>query len=76
MAAYTIILIKTCSKERFNTNFQVYALGWVLADRNGFKVESHSGGLMGMLSLNLMVPDLNPASSMIMGVNVLEKIKI
>src|SRR5690606_27598699 len=36
-----------------------YGLGWRLADRQGKIVISHTGGLPGMLSKTILVPELN-----------------
>lgn len=58
MTSQTIFPVRKNMKESFNTGFMAYGLGWILTDMNGYKVEQHSGGLMGMLSLNLMIPDL------------------
>ncbi len=40
-------------------NFAAYALGWSLRDYQGRKVVTHSGGLTGMVTLTMMVPDEN-----------------
>jgi hypothetical protein len=39
-------------------NFAAYGLGWVLRDYRGHKIVSHDGGLAGMTSRTLLVPDL------------------
>jgi CubicO group peptidase (beta-lactamase class C family) len=39
-------------------NFAAYGLGWVLHDYRGHKVVSHDGGLAGMTSRTILVPDL------------------
>jgi CubicO group peptidase (beta-lactamase class C family) len=39
-------------------NFSAYGLGWGLTDYRGYKVVSHSGGLLGMVSRVRMVPSL------------------
>ncbi|MCW5966726.1 MAG: serine hydrolase [Bryobacterales bacterium] len=38
-------------------NFAAYGLGWNLRDYQGRKIVSHTGGLTGMVSLTLMVPE-------------------
>jgi CubicO group peptidase (beta-lactamase class C family) len=38
-------------------NFAAYGLGWVLHDYRGHKVVSHDGGLAGMTSRTILVPD-------------------
>ncbi len=40
------------------SNFSAYGLGWGLNDYRGYKVVSHSGGLLGMVSRVRMLPDL------------------
>lgn len=44
---------------RYNSHFAGYGLGWNLTDIKGNMVVSHTGGLIGMLSKTLLVPDLN-----------------
>jgi hypothetical protein len=44
---------------RYNSHFAGYGLGWFLKDMKGNLVVSHTGGLPGMLSQTLMIPDLN-----------------
>lgn len=58
MTPQTIMAISPNRKEWFGTNFSAYGLGWRISDMHGFKVEQHAGGLLGMLSLNAMVPEL------------------
>src|SRR5260370_41925118 len=38
-------------------NFAAYGLGWGLRDYRGHKIVSHTGGLAGMTSRTLLVPD-------------------
>jgi len=49
--------------------FQAFGLGWVLRDYRGHLVVSHTGGLLGMTSRVLLVPDLK------LGVTVLENLE-
>jgi CubicO group peptidase (beta-lactamase class C family) len=42
----------------FKTNFSAYALGWGLRDYRGYKLVSHTGGLSGMVSQVMLVPEL------------------
>ncbi|PCI54630.1 MAG: serine hydrolase [Alphaproteobacteria bacterium] len=58
MTPQTILPVRPNNKEWFNSSFSAYGLGWVLSDYKGYKIEQHSGGLLGMLSLNAMIPDL------------------
>jgi hypothetical protein len=44
---------------RYNSHFAGYGLGWGLTDIKGNQVVSHTGGLPGMLSKTIMIPDLN-----------------
>ena len=50
---------KVNRNPRYNSHFAGYGLGWGLTDVNGYMVVSHTGGLIGMLSKTLLVPDLN-----------------
>jgi len=58
MTPHTILPVSSVSKNSFGTSFSAYGLGWSLSDIHGTKIEQHSGGLLGMLSLNAMLPDL------------------
>jgi CubicO group peptidase (beta-lactamase class C family) len=40
-------------------NFQTYALGWIVSDYRGHKIVHHTGGLAGMVSRTMLVPDMN-----------------
>jgi CubicO group peptidase (beta-lactamase class C family) len=39
-------------------NFAAYGLGWALRDYRGHKIVTHDGGLAGMTSRTILVPDL------------------
>ncbi len=43
---------------RYNSHFSGYGLGWGLADIKGNMSVSHTGGLPGMLSRTVLIPDL------------------
>ncbi|NPA36771.1 MAG: serine hydrolase [Chlorobi bacterium] len=43
---------------RYNSHFKGYGLGWVLTDVTGKMSVSHTGGLPGMLSRVVMIPDI------------------
>jgi len=58
MTAQTIMPVRATDKEWFGTNFTAYGLGWRLRDFHGVKVQQHGGGLLGMLTLNIMIPEL------------------
>ncbi|WP_242155697.1 serine hydrolase [Aestuariivivens sediminis] len=44
---------------RYNSHFAGYGLGWQLSDIKGNMSVSHTGGLPGMLSKTIMIPDIN-----------------
>ncbi|MCB1023985.1 MAG: serine hydrolase [Acidobacteria bacterium] len=44
---------------RYNSHFAGYGFGWGLTDMKGNMVVTHTGGLPGMLSKTLLIPDLN-----------------
>lgn len=44
---------------RYNSHFAGYGLGWALSDIKGNMSVSHTGGLPGMLSKIIMIPDIN-----------------
>jgi len=44
--------------ERYNTHFSGYGLGWFLSDVKGNMVAQHTGGMPGMLSKTLLIPDM------------------
>lgn len=41
------------------THFSSYGLGWFISDKNGYLTLEHTGGLPGMLSSTLLIPELN-----------------
>ncbi len=47
------------ANPRYNSHFSGYGLGWGLSDIKGNMVVQHTGGLPGMLSKTVMIPDLN-----------------
>ncbi|TYB77210.1 serine hydrolase [Bizionia myxarmorum] len=47
------------SSPRYNSHFAGYGLGWFLSDVKGNMLVEHTGGLPGMLSETLMIPDLD-----------------
>jgi len=42
----------------YSCNFKTYGLGWQLADVNGHLQVSHTGGLDGIVTQTIMIPDL------------------
>eukprot|EP01029_Cantina_marsupialis_P000917 TRINITY_DN1071_c0_g6_i2.p1 TRINITY_DN1071_c0_g6~~TRINITY_DN1071_c0_g6_i2.p1 ORF type:complete len:525 (-),score=52.26 TRINITY_DN1071_c0_g6_i2:72-1646(-) len=57
--AHTMINFSAKGSERYQNHYKAYGLGWVLEDYKGYTIISHTGGLPGMLSRTLMVPELN-----------------
>jgi len=45
------------SLRGLRANFAAYGLGWVLRDYRGHKIVTHDGGLAGMTSRTVLVPD-------------------
>ena len=43
----------------YKSHFTAYGLGWNLVDRAGHVVVEHTGGLPGMLSRTMLIPELN-----------------
>ncbi|MDO7849459.1 serine hydrolase [Hymenobacter sp. M29] len=43
----------------YNTHFYAYGLGWFLNDARGYKVVSHTGGEIGMVTKVQLVPELH-----------------
>lgn len=57
---WKIHTITNASKNpRYNSHFSGYGLGWFLTDQNGKMHISHTGGMPGMLSKTVLLPDLN-----------------
>ncbi len=43
----------------YNTHFAAYGLGWFLNDARGYKMVSHTGGEIGMVTIVQLVPELH-----------------
>ena len=43
----------------YTSNFNAYGLGWRITDINGHKQVSHTGGLDGIVTQTIMIPDMN-----------------
>ena len=56
---YTSMFFTTKPNLRTNTHFAAYGLGWVIKDEKGKIVIYHTGGIRGMLSKTVLVPELN-----------------
>lgn len=54
-------LLRTGSPGPYNTQFAAYGLGWVLTDVKGRKQVSHTGGLAGIVTQTVIIPDLDLA---------------
>jgi len=56
---HTNLGFTTKPNPRTKTHFAAYGLGWGIRDKQGKIVLSHTGGLPGMLSKTVLVPELN-----------------
>ncbi|GGW21933.1 serine hydrolase [Arenibacter certesii] len=56
---HTNIGFNVAPSPPYKTHFSAYGLGWLLSDKNGFIVVEHTGGLPGMLSRTMLIPELN-----------------
>lgn len=54
-------LLPLGSPGPYNTQFAAYGLGWVLNDVKGHKQVSHTGGLAGIVTQTVIIPDLDLA---------------
>ena len=52
-------LLPVSTDPRYQSHFAGYGLGWGLTDIRGKMSVSHTGGLPGMLSKTILIPDLN-----------------
>lgn len=50
---------EAAAKNNPTRHFNTYGLGWNLFDYQGKKIVTHSGGLDGMLSRTVLIPELN-----------------
>ena len=57
--AYTNIGFNTKPALPYKAHFSAYGLGWFLSDMAGYVVVEHTGGLPGMLSRTILIPELN-----------------
>ncbi|MCR9172102.1 MAG: serine hydrolase [bacterium] len=55
----TLIWSSAIGQGVYNTHYNAYGLGWDLEDKNGFSIVSHTGGMPGMLSHTVLIPELN-----------------
>ncbi|OFZ37930.1 MAG: serine hydrolase [Bacteroidetes bacterium RIFCSPHIGHO2_02_FULL_44_7] len=56
---YTNISFSANPGGRYKSHYDAYGLGWELKDQNGYTIVSHTGGMPGMLSQTLLIPELN-----------------
>lgn len=54
-------LLPLGSPGPYRTQFAAYGLGWVLTDIKGHKQVSHTGGLAGIVTQTVIIPDLDLA---------------
>ncbi|MFT6207491.1 MAG: CubicO group peptidase (beta-lactamase class C family) [Colwellia sp.] len=57
----TILPVSKAATENDKTHFSGYGLGWFLNDYHGVKLVHHSGGILGMVSKVVLVPEENLA---------------
>jgi CubicO group peptidase (beta-lactamase class C family) len=51
--------VKVNSPGYYNTHFNGYGLGWFVSDVNGYKQVTHTGGLAGIVTQVVLLPELN-----------------
>jgi len=56
--AHTNIYFNAQPKGGYNTHYRAYGLGWFLTDHQGYTIVSHTGGMPGMLSQTILIPEL------------------
>lgn len=59
--ARTLLPVPQSATDQDKTHFSAYALGWFVKDYHGVKVIQHTGGILGMVSKVVMVPEENLA---------------
>ncbi|NQZ88644.1 MAG: serine hydrolase [Colwellia sp.] len=57
----TILPVSAAATDNNKTHFSGYGLGWFLNDYHGVKLVHHSGGILGMVSKVVLVPEENLA---------------
>lgn len=57
----TILPVSSAATKNNKTHFSGYGLGWFLNDYHGVKLVHHSGGILGMVSKVVLVPEENLA---------------
>ena len=59
--ARTLLPVSEAATKQDRTHFSAYGLGWFLKDYHGVKLIHHSGGILGMVSKVVLVPEENLA---------------
>ncbi len=57
--AHTNIAFNATPPPPYKSHYTAYGLGWKLSDKNGYTTVSHTGGMPGMLSHVVLLPELN-----------------
>jgi CubicO group peptidase (beta-lactamase class C family) len=57
--ANTLISVSPSATKNDKTHFNAYGLGWFLSDFHGYKMAHHSGGILGMVSKVVLIPEAN-----------------
>jgi CubicO group peptidase (beta-lactamase class C family) len=55
----TLLSVSSTATEQDKTHFSAYGLGWFMKDYHGVKLIHHSGGILGMVSKVVLVPEEN-----------------
>lgn len=55
----TLIWTSAEGKGSYNTHYKAYGLGWDIQDQDGHTIVSHTGGMPGMLSQTVLIPELD-----------------
>ena len=55
----TLIWSSAEGEGSYNSHYNAYGLGWDLQDNDGYTIVSHTGGMPGMLSQTVLIPELN-----------------
>ncbi len=57
--AQTLLTYHAEGTGNYNNHINAYGLGWFLKDEDGYTIVSHTGGMPGMLSQTILIPELN-----------------
>jgi len=55
----TLLGVSPSATKNDKTHFNAYGLGWFLSDFHGYKMAHHSGGILGMVSKVVLIPEEN-----------------